>query len=95
MTLAANPSGQLAYDKKALSASSASGQVIIDFTNMSTLGHNVTVESSSGQMVGATPTFSGGARELSLKLQPGTYKFFCSVPGHRQAGMEGILTVRT
>ena len=44
-------------------------------------------------MLGATPTFKGGSRTLTLKLKPGTYKFFCTVPGHRQAGMEGTLTV--
>jgi uncharacterized cupredoxin-like copper-binding protein len=54
----------------------------------------VTIESSSGAKVGATPTFSGGSKSLALNLKPGTYKFFCSVPGHRQAGMEGTLTVK-
>ena len=93
VTLEANPSGQLAYDKASLTAKS--GQVIIDFTNVSPLDHNVTIESSAGKVLGATPTFTGGARDLSLDLQPGTYKFFCSVPGHRMAGMEGTLTVRT
>ena len=38
--------------------------------------------------------FSGGSKTLSLNLKPGTYKFYCSVPGHRQAGMEGTLTVQ-
>jgi uncharacterized cupredoxin-like copper-binding protein len=60
---------------------------------MSPLGHNVTVESSSGSLVGSTPTFQGGSKTLSLNLKPGTYKFFCSVTGHRQAGMEGTVTV--
>ncbi len=41
----------------------------------------------------ATTTFAGGSHTIPLKLKPGTYKFFCSVPGHRMAGMEGTLTV--
>jgi uncharacterized cupredoxin-like copper-binding protein len=61
---------------------------------MSSLGHNITVESSSGSVVGSTPTFQGGSKTLSLSLKAGTYKFYCSVPGHRQAGMEGTITVK-
>ena len=92
LSLEANPQGQLAYDTKSLSAKS--GKVSVDFTNSSPLPHNVTIESSSGQQVGATPTFTGGSKTVSVNLKPGTYKFFCSVPGHRQAGMEGTLTVK-
>lgn len=92
VSLEANPEGQLAYNTKALSAKA--GKVSVDFTNKSSLPHNVTIESSSGEKVGATPTFSGGSKSLSVNLKPGTYKFFCSVPGHRQAGMEGTLTVK-
>jgi plastocyanin len=92
VSLQANPEGQLAYDTKSLSAKA--GNVSVDFTNSSSLPHNVTIESSSGEKVGATPTFSGGSKSLSVNLKPGTYKFFCSVPGHRQAGMEGTLTVK-
>jgi len=90
--LAANAEGQLKYSTTALTAKA--GKVSIDFTNMSPLGHNVTIESSSKAVVGATPTFQGGSKTLSLNLKAGTYKFFCSVPGHRQAGMEGTLTVK-
>jgi plastocyanin len=92
LSLAANPEGQLKYDKTSLTAKA--GSVSLDFTNASSLAHNVTVESSSGAQVGATPTFQGGSKTLSLNLKPGTYKFFCSVPGHRQTGMEGTLTVQ-
>lgn len=92
LSLEANPEGQLAYNTKSLSAKA--GQVSIDFTNKSPVPHNVTIESASGEKVGNTPTFSGGSKTLSLNLKPGTYKFYCSVPGHRQAGMEGTLVVK-
>lgn len=92
LALEANREGQLAYSTKSLTAKSEN--VSIDFTNNSPLGHNVTIENSSGKTVGATPTFQGGAKTLSLHLKPGVYKFFCSVPGHRMAGMEGTLTVK-
>jgi plastocyanin len=92
ISLEANPEGQLEYNTKSLSAKA--GKVSVDFTNSSSLPHNVTVESSGGEQVGATPTFSGGSKSVSVNLKPGTYKFFCSVPGHRQAGMEGTLTVK-
>jgi plastocyanin len=92
LSLEANPEGELKYNTSSLTAKA--GAVSIDFTNTSSLPHNVTIESSSGTTVGATPTFQGGSKKLSVNLKPGTYKFFCSVPGHRQAGMEGTLTVQ-
>ena len=90
LTLAANPSGLLAYNTKQLSAKA--GTVTITMTNMSPLEHNVTVAEGS-KVLGATPTFVGGTRTLTLNLKPGKYTFYCSVPGHRQAGMEGTLNV--
>jgi uncharacterized cupredoxin-like copper-binding protein len=93
LSLAANPEGQLKYSTTTLTAEKA-GQVSIAFTNMSPLGHNVTVASASGAVVGATPTIQGSTKTLSLNLKAGTYKFYCSVPGHRMAGMEGTLTVK-
>ena len=91
LSVAADAQGALKYDKTALTAKA--GAVSIDFTNMSPIEHNLTVESSSGSTVGATPTFQGAAKTVSVNLKPGTYKFYCSVPGHRQAGMEGTITV--
>jgi plastocyanin len=92
LSLEANREGQLAFNTKALTASA--GKVSIAFTNMSPLAHNVTIEATGGKILGATPTFQGGTKTLTLTLAAGTYKFFCSVPGHRAAGMEGTLTVK-
>lgn len=92
-SIAAEPNGTLAYTKKTLTANA--GTVKIAFTNHSPLSHNLTIQKgTSGAIVGATPTFQGGTKELSVKLAPGTYTFFCSVPGHRMAGMVGTLTVK-
>jgi len=90
LKLAANPEGQLSYDTKTLSAKA--GSVTITMTNSSPVEHNVTIAQGS-TILGATPTFTGSSKTLALKLTPGTYEFYCSVPGHRQAGMEGKLTV--
>lgn len=92
LSLEANPEGQLKYNTNQLTAKA--GNVTITMKNMSPVGHNVTIESASGTQVGATPTFQGGSKTLTANLKPGTYKFFCSVPGHRMAGMEGTLVVK-
>ena len=92
-SIAADPNGTLAYTKKTLTAKA--GTVKIAFTNHSPLSHNLTIQKgTSGATVGATPTFQGATKVLSVKLAPGTYTFFCSVPGHRMAGMVGTLTVK-
>ena len=87
------PSGtELAYDQK--SASAKAGSVTIDFTNNESISHDVAVESSSGDTVGQTDLVASGTANTTVDLQPGTYQFFCTVPGHREAGMQGTLTVK-
>jgi plastocyanin len=91
LNAAANPEGLLKFDQSSLTAKA--GSVSISFTNSSSVPHNLTVGSASGALLGATPTFQGGTKILPLHLAAGTYKFYCTVPGHRAAGMEGTLTV--
>jgi plastocyanin len=90
--ISANPQGALSYSTTTLLASSS--HVTIDFTNKSPLSHNLTIANAAGKVLGATPTFAGGTKALTLDLPPGTYTFYCSVPGHEAAGMKGTLTVR-
>jgi plastocyanin len=86
------PGSDLAFDQK--DASASAGSVTIDFDNQQSLQHDVKVEDSSGQELGGTDLVSSGTATATVDLQPGTYTFFCSVPGHREAGMEGTLTVK-
>jgi plastocyanin len=89
----ASPSGtELAYTTNEASANA--GQVSIEFENPQALQHDVTVEDSGGKVLGATELVSEGSATATVNLKPGTYTFFCSVPGHRDAGMEGTLTVK-
>ncbi|HEV7459605.1 MAG TPA: plastocyanin/azurin family copper-binding protein [Solirubrobacteraceae bacterium] len=90
LTLAADPSGQLAYDKKSLTAKA--GAVKIDFTNNSPVPHNVTIQKGSTN-VAASATVTQSKASVTAQLKPGTYTFYCSVDAHRQAGMVGTLTV--
>jgi len=92
LKIAASPSGQLKFEPSTLSGKA--GTVSIDFSNSSSVEHNFTLANSSGAQVGATPTFQGGSKTLTASLKPGTYKFYCTVPGHRAAGMEGTLTLK-
>jgi plastocyanin len=89
----ATPTGtDLAYttDK----ASAKAGQVSVEFTNPQELQHDVAIEDSSGKVLGETELVAGGSATTTVNLKPGTYTFFCTVPGHREAGMEGTLTVK-
>jgi plastocyanin len=36
---------------------------------------------------------SGKSDELKVNLEPGKYTIYCDIPGHREGGMEGTITV--
>jgi len=86
----ADPSGQLAYVTK--KATGQAGPVTLKMKNTSGTPHDLSIE---GNGVNAkTPVTQKGTVQAKATLKPGTYTFFCSVPGHRQAGMQGKLTVK-
>jgi plastocyanin len=89
--VAADPSGALKFDTTSLEATA--GKVTIDFTNDSSISHDVRIEGNGVSNEG-TDQVTGGSTSATLDLQPGTYTFFCSVDGHRAAGMEGTLVVK-
>ena len=64
----------------------------INYDNPQSIPHDVAVEDPRvrSRRDGAR---LGGSTSTTVELQPGTYTFFCDVPGHREGGMEGTLTV--
>jgi uncharacterized cupredoxin-like copper-binding protein len=57
--------------------------------------HSVAIDDSGGQQLAAGDIVSGGGESTATAdLKAGTYTFYCTVPGHREAGMEGTLTVK-
>lgn len=88
----ADPSGALAYTTD--SAESKAGEVTVNFTNPSPVPHDVAIEDSGGETIAKTEVLAEGSDSTTADLKPGKYTFYCSVPGHRQGGMEGTLTVK-
>jgi plastocyanin len=82
----------LAYEQKSVDATA--GKVTVNFTNPQAIPHDVDIEDASGEDVGETDLVSEGSASVEIDLKPGTYTFFCSVPGHREAGMEGTINVK-
>jgi plastocyanin len=89
LMLAADPGGDLSFDQTELSA--AAGALTIELMNESGIPHNVEVEGNGVEEV--SETITEGSTSLNLDLEPGEYTYYCAVPGHREGGMEGTLTV--
>ena len=68
------------------------GKIKLVFTNLSTIDHNVRIESGENEL-GGTRTIARGRTTAVVTLRKGTYNFYCSVPGHEDAGMRGKLIV--
>jgi plastocyanin len=87
--VAADPNGSLKFTTTTLKAKS--GTVTFNFTNKASIPHAFAIKGNGVNAKGKT--VSGGSDTLTVKLKPGTYTFYCPVPGHEQAGMKGTLTV--
>ena len=62
----------------------------VTLANKGTIEHDFTIDSLSVKALAAV----GTSADVTLKdLAAGTYPFYCSVAGHREAGMEGTLVV--
>lgn len=90
LKISADPGGALKFDKTSLTAKA--GKVTIEMDNPSDLPHAVELEGNGVEVAGDTVT-KGGVSKATADLKPGDYEFYCPVGNHRDAGMEGTLTV--
>jgi mono/diheme cytochrome c family protein len=87
----ADPNGQLAYITK--KATAPAGKLEIDSKNAASIPHDIAIEGNGVSDKGKVVQ-NGGVSTISVNLKAGSYTFFCTVPGHREGGMEGTLTVK-
>jgi len=89
----ADPGGKLAYTEDVVTA--LEGNVTLEFTNPQSVRHNLTVEAIGEGRV-KTPTVRNHRNSyitVSLNRER-KFIFYCSIPGHREAGMEGRIVVK-
>jgi len=91
LEMPADPNGQLAYVTKV--ATAGPGALEIDSKNESSTPHDIAIEGNGVNEKGETVS-NGGVSKISVTLKPGEYTYYCSLPGHREGGMLGKLTVK-
>jgi plastocyanin len=92
LTLTSPEDGSTTFDSARLDANP--GTVTIEYTNPSPVEHNVAIEGAGDALAEGDLVTDGDVSTASAELERGQYLFYCSVPGHREAGMEGPLSVR-
>src|SRR5215208_6497054 len=84
--------GGLVFQPNGLTAKP--GNVTITYDNPSPVPHSIAVATANGNVLGEVQPFTAGTESVDLtNVAAGKYVFYCTVPGHREAGMEGDLTV--
>jgi uncharacterized cupredoxin-like copper-binding protein len=79
----------LKFTTKTLQAKA--GTVTFQFKNPASIPHGVAIQGNGVSK--SSKVVTNGSATLTVNLKPGKYTFYCPVPGHRQAGMVGTLTV--
>ncbi len=87
LTIPADPAGGLFFASKV--ATAKAGKLKIVMPNESGVPHDIVIDGK-----GEGKVVPKGSSDFSADFAAGEYTFYCSVPGHRQAGMEGKLTVK-
>jgi uncharacterized cupredoxin-like copper-binding protein len=85
--------GEMYFDPDEVSAD-AGGELTINFDNAGNQLHDFTIDDLDGERV-HVEVASGEEDSVTLSIPDGAdeIEFYCSIPGHRDAGMHGIISV--
>jgi plastocyanin len=89
LDLSAPADGSLKFDQA--TATAKAGSVTIKFSNPSSTPHGVEIEGNGVEK--ASDVVTAKDTSFTVDLKPGKYTYYCPVGNHRDAGMEGTLTV--
>ncbi len=71
------------------------GPATIELANFGQDAHDLRVQRIGAAHIAGTPVVQAGGRaDLTLKLRPGRYRYWCSVANHRALGMRGTFIVK-
>jgi plastocyanin len=85
--------GGLVFEPADLAAEA--GTITLAYANPSPVPHSIAVEDDGQENVLAeSEVITESEVEITAEFVPGEFIYFCTVPGHREAGMEGVLTVQ-
>lgn len=79
----------LFFDPDAVTITAGGAEVTL--VNVGAVEHDLLVEGEATDPIHVDP---GETATGTIDLEPGTYTFYCDIPGHRAAGMEGTFTVQ-
>lgn len=71
----------------------APGKYTFDVENKGKIPHNLTITGPGISKEATQDISAGSSGSVTVKLERGSYQFYCSIPGHRQQGMEQKVTV--
>ena len=84
--------GEVEYKIELPKTTFAPGKYTFEVENKGRIPHNLTIKGPGGTE--ATQDISAGSSSsVTVKLERGSYDFYCSIPGHKQQGMEQKVTV--
>jgi uncharacterized cupredoxin-like copper-binding protein len=92
LKLEADGDGGLYFEQRKLKAKAGPVSLVMENPSGSGKSHGIAIEGNGvdkdGQIVQP-----GSKSTVTVTLKPGTYEYYCPVPGHKAAGMKGKLTI--